>query len=187
MTTPSGIQTRLGVEIVETLNDADLSDLCAATEDAIVRGGGFGWLTVPERSKLEAYWRGLMMVPGRHLMVARLDGVVAGALQLHEAPKNMESQATIGKIQSGFTASWARGHGVARALVCLAIERARALGLKALKLDVRATQTAAITLFRTLGFTQWGQMPRYARIDDAWVAGLYFYMDLIDHDSLSSH
>ena len=174
----SGIQATLTVEIVRDLAPADLSDLCEAAEDAILRGGGFGWLTIPERSKLEAYWRGLMIVPGRHLIIARLDGVVAGALQLHEAPKNMESQSLIGQIQSGFTASWARGYGVGRKLASAAIQRARDLNLRALKLDVRETQTAAIKLFGTLGFVQWGQMPRYAYIDNSWVAGLYFYMDL---------
>ena len=176
--TPPHINANLQVAQAQDLSAADLGDLCAATEDAIARGGGFGWLTVPPRSTLEAYWRGLMMVPGRHLLIAYLDGVIAGALQLHEAPKNMESQAHIGSVQSGFTASWARGHGVGRGLMNFAIDRARALGLKAIKLDVRETQTTAIGLYRNLGFAEWGRMPRYAFIDGAWVAGIYFYLDL---------
>ena len=176
--TPPNITANLQIIQATDLSTADQGDLCAAAEDAIGRGGGFGWLSVPPRSKLEAYWRGLMMVPGRHLFIAYLDGVIAGALQLHEAPKNMESQANIGYIQSGFTASWARGHGVGRGLMAFAIDQAHRLGLKAVKLDVRETQTTAIGLYRNLGFVEWGRMPRYAFIDDAWVAGLYFYLDL---------
>ncbi|MGB0717913.1 MAG: GNAT family N-acetyltransferase [Alphaproteobacteria bacterium] len=184
MTPAPEIQANVKLEIVQELSTSDLADLCLATEDAIKRGGGFGWLKTPARSKLEAYWRGFMMVPGRHLLLARLDGLIAGALQLHEAPKNLESQASIGKIQSGFTASWARGHGIGQALVQLAIKHAKFLNLTAIKLDVRETQTSAITIYRALGFHEWGRMPRYAFIDDAWVAGLYFYLDLIDDASL---
>ena len=172
------IKANVAIDRAEDLSPSDLGDLCAAAEDAIQRGGGFGWIEVPPRTKLEAYWRGLMMVPGRHLYIARLDGLIAGALQLHEAPKNMESQACIGYVQSGFTASWARGHGIGRGLMEHAISQAKAMNLGAIKLDVRATQETAITLYRNLGFQEWGRMPRYARIDGQWVAGHYFYLDL---------
>lgn len=172
------VQPKVRIDPATDLNAADLNDLCTATEDAIAQGGGFGWVDVPPRSTLESYWRGLMLVPGRYLYIARLDGLIAGALQLHEAPKNMQSQACIGLIQSGFTASWARGYGIGRELMETAITAARALGLEAVKLDVRETQTTAIRLYRSLGFVEWGHMPRYARIDGHWVAGLYFYLDL---------
>ena len=127
---------------------------------------------------LEQYWQGLLLVPGRHLFLARLDGVVAGAMQLWEAPRNMESQAAIGQFQSEFTAAWARGHGIGRGLMTHAIAAARAMGMHAVKLDVRATQTAAIRLYKQMGFQHWGTMPRYAEIDGKWIEGHYFYLDL---------
>ena len=169
---------KITIARAEGLSASDISDLCAATEDAIERGGGFGWLTPPPRPTLEAYWRGLMMVPGKHLFIARLDGIIAGALQLHEAPKNMESQANIGYVQTGFTATAARGHGIGRGLMVHVINQASAMGLKTLKLDVRETQDIAIRLYRKLGFIEWGRMPRYACLSGNWVAGLYFYLDL---------
>ena len=172
------ITPHVAVDRVTDLADSDLSDLCAAAEDAIERGGGFGWLAAPPRPTLEAYWRGLMMIDGRHLFVARLDGVVVGALQLHEAPKNMESQASIGTVQSGFTATKARGYGIGRQLMVVAIDFAKAQGFTALKLDVRETQETAIGLYRSLGFVEWGRLPRYALIEGRWVGGLYFYLDL---------
>lgn len=172
------VKARVEITAVSDLPAADLADLCAAAKDAIERGGGFGWLRPPPRPTLEAYWRGLMMVPGRTLYIARLDGQIAGALQMHEAPRNMESQSKIAKIQSGFTASWARGHGIGRGLVVHALDQAQEQGFKILKLDVRETQETAIKLYRDLGFIQWGHMPCYAYIDEAWVGGLYFYKDL---------
>ena len=165
--------------IATQLSEQDMADLCAATRDAIQRGGGgFGWIKVPAPEKLESFWRGLLMVPGRHLFLARLDGVVAGALQLHEAPRNLESQAMVGKLQSGFTATWARGHGLGQGLMRFAMDQARSLGLETLKLDVRASQESALRLYRGLGFTEWGVMPRYAKVEGQWVEGHYFFIDL---------
>jgi len=178
MTARPPIIPKVDLSIALDLSASDLGDLCAAAEDAIERGGGFGWLAPPPRSTLEAYWRGLMMVPGRHLYIARLDGQIAGALQLHEAPRNLESQALTAHIQSGFTASWARGHGIGRGLMAFALEEARGRGFKTIKLDVRETQTTAIRIYREMGFVEWGHMPRYAYINEAWIGGLYFYLDL---------
>lgn len=172
------IKAKVTFETARTLSQADLADLCKATEDAIADGGGFGWLSPPPRARLEQYWQGLLLVPGRHLFLARLDGVVAGALQLWESPRNMESQASVGQLQSEFSAAWARGHGIGRGLMNHALDAARTLGMHAVKLDVRATQTAAIQLYEAMGFQRWGTMPRYAEVDGAWVEGHYFYLDL---------
>ena len=67
------------VDRVETLESADLADLCDATETAILDGGGFGWLAPPPREVLERYWQGVLLVPERELFVGRLDGTGAGA------------------------------------------------------------------------------------------------------------
>ena len=49
------------VEQMESLNAADLNDLCDAAEAAILDGGGFGWLLPPEHDVLEAYWGGVIL------------------------------------------------------------------------------------------------------------------------------
>ena len=51
----------------------DLDDLCEATESAITEGGGFGWLKPPPRQVLENYWKGVLLVPERRLVVGRLE------------------------------------------------------------------------------------------------------------------
>lgn len=174
----SAIRPNVTCETARTLTQADLADLCKATEAAILDGGGFGWLSPPPRARLEQYWQGLLLVPGRHLFLARLDGVVAGALQLWESPRNMESQAAVCQLQSGFAAAWARGYGIGRGLMTHGIDAARTLGMHAVKLDVRATQTNAIKVYEAMGFQRWGTMPRYAEVEGKWVEGHYFYLDL---------
>lgn len=175
----------ISVERLTRYSGNDLDDLCEATESAITEGGGFGWLKPPPRQVLENYWKGVLLVPERRLVVGRLDGVVAGSAQLSRAPRNNEAQAFAGTLTSAFVAPWARGHRLGTGIV-LEIERlARELGLAVLNLDLRDTQRAAIGLYERLGYCRWGTHPAYARVDGRIVPGHYYYK-LLDGDPAPS-
>lgn len=165
----------VAVEHLVKYSGTDLDDLCDATESAIAEGGGFGWLKPPPRQVLENYWKGVLLVPERRLVVGRVDGVVAGSAQLSRAPRNNEAQAFAGTLTGAFVAPWARSHGLGRRIV-LEIERlAREIGLDVLNLDLRATQQAAIRLYEVLGYQRWGTHPVYARVEGRVVPGHYYY------------
>jgi ribosomal protein S18 acetylase RimI-like enzyme len=170
-------------EIREKFKVADLNDLCDATEAAIKEGGGFGWLSVPDRDVLERYWKGVLVVPERYLFVARLDGVICGSAQIIRPPKNNEAQAHCAQLTTSFIAPWARGHGLARTLTTTALRRAKSDGIKTVNLDVRETQTAALNLYRSLGFTEFGHHPHYAEVNGKVLRGTYFTRDLADISS----
>ena len=125
------------VEHAETLNSNDLHDLCDAAEAAIRDGGGFGWLKPPSRHTLEAYWKGVLLIPERVLFVARLDVVIAGSCQIHKPPRNNEAQGFACNLTTNFLAPWSRGHGLARQLIEIAERYARDAGFRVLNLDVR--------------------------------------------------
>ena len=57
----------LSVERVDSLDEADLAELCEATDAAIAEGGGFGWIMPQGREILERHFRGVMLVPERQL------------------------------------------------------------------------------------------------------------------------
>ena len=59
---------KLSIESVERLSTGDLHELCDAAEAGIMSGGGFGWLSPPPKSVMEDYWRGVLMIPERHLI-----------------------------------------------------------------------------------------------------------------------
>ena len=174
----SGKNTAISAERLTAFSGNDLADLCDAAEAAIKAGGGFGWLEPPMRETMETFWRGVLLVPERALFVARLEGVIAGAAQLLRPTKNNEAQAHSAHLTTSFIAPWARGHGLARMIAVAVEDRARELGVRVLNLDVRETQEAAITLYRSLGYHEIGRHPHYARVDDKYVAGLYFWKDL---------
>jgi ribosomal protein S18 acetylase RimI-like enzyme len=172
----------VAVEKLDGFSGTDLADLCEATEAAIEEGGGFGWVKKPPRETLEKYWRGFLLVPGRTLFVARLDGVVAGSAQLIRPPRNNEAQAFSAQMMSAFVAPWARGHGLARGLLAAVEQAARHAGVAILNLDIRDTQKAAIRLYESAGYTRWGTHPAYARVAGRIVPGHYYFKRLIAAD-----
>lgn len=171
----AGSDSVVTVEKVTELKRSDLYDLCDAAEAAIIDGGGFGWVTPPDREVMERYWKGVMAVPERTLIVGRLDGVIAGSAQLVRPTRNNEAQAFACNLTTSFVAPWARGHGMARMLTQAIIDEATDLGFGILNLDVRETQRAAITLYDHMGFTRWGTHPHYARAKGRTIAGHFYY------------
>ena len=169
------VRPTLGVKRLEALSDQDLSDLCEATEGAILDGGGFGWVKPPPRDTLERYWRGVLLVPERELHVALLGGTICGSGQLYRNPKNNEAQGFACQLTSAFVAPWARGHGLARMLTESIEASACAKGFRLLNLDVRDTQCAAIALYESMGFVRWGHHPHYAMVDGSEIGGRYYY------------
>ena len=169
----------LSVERVEELPDHEMAELCEATDAAIIEGGGFGWVEAQSRAALERHFRGILLVPEREFFVAKLDGEVVGSAQLVRPPRNNEAQAFSAQLAHAFIAPYARGHGLARLLVRRVEERAAAMGIRVINLDVRSTQEQAITLFEGLGYTRWGSHPAYARVGGMTVAG-HFYFRVIE-------
>ncbi|HJU20766.1 MAG TPA: GNAT family N-acetyltransferase [Stellaceae bacterium] len=165
----------IAVERLTQFAGTDLDDLCEATESAILEGGGFGWLKPPPRQVLENYWKGVLLVPERRLVIGRLDGVIAGSAQLSRTPRNNEAQAFAGQLTSAFVAPWARGRGLGHGIVGEVERLARELGLMVLNLDLRDTQRAAIRLYESMNYRRWGTHPFYARVEGRTVPGHYYY------------
>ena len=171
-------EVRIETGELTSFSRPDLEDICAAAEAALRGGGGFGWLSPPPRQTLESFWRGVVLVPERLLIVGRLDGVIASSVQIVKPPRNNEAQAFACHFTTFFVAPWARGHGLSKAVIECAEARARAAGFSQANLDVRATQERAIQIFEDLKYNRFGENPRYALVDGAPVAGYFYYKDL---------
>ena len=169
------------IEQPDALSEIELADLCEAAETAIIDGGGFGWLKPPPRKALEAFWRGVLLVPDKTLFVARVDARLAGSAILSRFPRNNEAQRHTGNISNIFVAPWARGRGLARGLVRACELFARKQGIIFINLDVRATQTAAVSLYESLDYTRWGENQNYAIVGGEPVVGFYYTKRLKVH------
>ena len=168
----------ISVDLLLSINKVDLADICNITEQAIKAGGGFGWLKVPPRDILNKYWKGILLVKNRKLIVGRLNKGIAGTLQLVFNPSNNEAQQHICNVTSHFVAPWARGHGLAKAMIDKAEIISNESGCNCVHLDVRETQKAAIQLIKSKGYKQWGTNPNYAIVDGNNIKGFYFLKKL---------
>ena len=168
----------ISVDLLSSINDVDLADICNITEQAIKAGGGFGWLKAPPRDTLNKYWKGVVLVKNRKLIVGRLNDAIAGTLQLIFQPSNNEAQQNICNITSHFVAPWARGHGLAKAIIDRAEMIGKESGSNCVQLDIRETQKAAIQLFKSKDYKQWGTNPNYALVNGKNIKGFYFLKKL---------
>lgn len=166
------------VELITQFKTADLDDLCQATVDAIRDGIGFNWSVPPAHEVLETFWKGVLVVPERVLFVGRLDGTISASIQLIKPPPSKQTAAFCASISYHYVAPWARGHGLAKALLQAAESEALAQGFSVITLHVRATQEAAIKLYKECGYTEWGVLPYYESVNGAMIAGHYFYKNI---------
>lgn len=127
---------------------------------------------------MEDYWRGVQMIPERHLVVARLDKVIAGSCQIVCPPRNNEAKAFLCNLTTFFVAPWARGHGLAALIISEAEALAKSKGFTMVNLDVRSTQTRAIQSFEAGGFVHYATNAHYAQVDGGYVSGFYYHKEL---------
>ncbi|MEM6810866.1 MAG: GNAT family N-acetyltransferase [Pseudomonadota bacterium] len=166
----------LSVEFVsEQLSENDLNDLCDATDAAIEAGGGFGWVDLPSRDILEAYWSGVITAPTRELFVARLDDTICGTTQVVLPPKYNQAQGHIVELTTNFVAPWARGYGLARTLLEEVEKKCVNDGYAVINLDVRDYMERAIKLYEGMGYTQFGTHPYSVKADGQRFESRYYY------------
>lgn len=169
----------LAVELVNKhLSDADLNDLCDATDAAVRAGGGFGWVELPSRDILERFWQGVIAMPQRLLFVARLDGVICGTCQLIRPAQNNEAQRHSIQLTGLFITPWARGRGLSRMMLDRVEAEAARMNHTVINLDVRETMDAAIKLYESAGYKQIGGHPYYAQINGEFIPGRYYTKNL---------
>ena len=170
--------TNVKAELCKSLNKIDLQELCDATEDAIIAGGGFGWISPPSFKTLKDYWRGVLLIPERVLILGSLDTVIAGSVQLIKPARNNEAQSHACGLSTFFFAPWARGYGLAKKKKKKAEFKAKQDGFKVITLEVRETQKRAIQLYEQAGFIKFGTNPKSVFVNGNYIAGHYYYKEL---------
>jgi ribosomal protein S18 acetylase RimI-like enzyme len=101
-------------------------------------------------------WRSLIASPSASVTLAGNDGRVAGATVLLR-----RARTSVARLYSIAVDPAARGKGIARMLLEAAIERARATGASVMRLETRAGNKAAQSLFGRYGFAEFERKPGY--------------------------
>jgi ribosomal protein S18 acetylase RimI-like enzyme len=166
------------IEEIQEFEQSDLDDLCDAADQAIIDGNGFGWLKPPRRVVQESFWKGVLVVPVRELYCARFEGRIVGSGQLVKPFSNNEAGGHIAQVATFFIAPYARGYGLAIGLLAVIEKSAVAQKFKILEVDVRETQSAAISLLENNGYERWAVKKNYAWNGKQYVDGYYYKKDL---------
>ena len=72
----------------------------------------------------------------------------------------------------------AQGMGIGRALTAALIDDARAAGVEVLTLDARGDNSAALSLYESLGFTEYGRLPRFVAFGERRYDKVFLMIDL---------
>ena len=167
------------VKKIKNFEKGELEELTSATMNAIQEGIGFGWIKKPAKNKIIEYWKGVILVPNRWLLVGKYKGIISGSIQVVTFSSTNEAAIFRVFIDTHFVATWARGYGLAKLLLEAAQQECKKKNYTHVILDVRETQKRAINLYEQLGFKLWGKLPVYHKLsDDSMVSGNFYYKEL---------
>ena len=143
--------------------DRHLPGLAEVLSACVTAGASVSFVLPHTLDDSLAFWSGSVrpaLVQGdRVLLVARLDGRLAGTVQLDcDTPPNQPHRADVSKllVHPGF-----RRRGLARELMIAIEEEAKARGRRLITLDTASN--AAEALYLSLGYERAGVIPGYAR------------------------
>jgi GNAT superfamily N-acetyltransferase len=103
----------------------------------------------------EAYWAAYEAIdrdPNNMLIVAEIDGRVAGTLQLTYIPSLTYTGGERAQIEGIRVAAEYRGHGVGQVLIAWVVEQARARGCRVVQLTTDRQRPDAIRFYQKIGF-----------------------------------
>ncbi len=143
--------------------ERDLEELGILLCACVHAGAGVSFVLPFTASEAERFWKMKVLPQLRdgtgHLLVARVDGRIAGCVQLDcDTPPNQPHRAEVRKllVHPDF-----RRRGIARTLMLALEELARRKGRTLLTLDTR-TGDKAEPLYSSLGYRTVGVIPGYA-------------------------
>jgi len=158
---------------------ADLGDLARLLVEAATSGAAVSFLADLTIERAEAWWRETIASAATRavFLVAREAGRVVGTVQLH--PAWAPNQPHRGEVAKLIVDEKSRGAGLGAQLMTAVEEAARSGGFRLLTLDAKRGG-AADRLYRRLGWTAVGAIPRYALDPDGETPhdAVIFYKDL---------
>lgn len=168
------------VEIKEVSTTSGLVEqLHSLLTDCVESGASVGFLTPVDEQELELYWSSVeaeLKSGTRKLFLAYDNEIVIGAVQLSLCSKPNGSHR--GEVEKLMVHTEARGKGVSKKLMSLMESVACELGLSLLVLDTRLGDIAS-SLYRSIGYTEAGQIPQFARSSTGELEGTVYFFKIL--------
>jgi acetyltransferase len=160
--------------------EGDIEQFVDLLMDAVESGASIGFMPPISRAEAFAYWQDAIAVmrTGHRLLLVAMDGdVVQGSVQVHLEPRaNGNHRAEAIKL---FVHRRACRRGLAKGLMLEVESTARRLGRTLLLMDTRKGSEAE-KMCESLGYTRYGEVPKYARSGDGRLDATVFYYHQLD-------
>lgn len=147
--------------------------------DLVAGGAALGWVEPPGPDEVARLLDGVVdavRAGDAALRAAYLGDRLAGlgywqryARPTHRPHADLEKLAV---------AAGAHGHGLGRALTAALVEDARRAGIEVLTLDARGDNARALRLYASLGFTEYGRLPRFVAVGERRYDKVFCMRDL---------
>jgi GNAT superfamily N-acetyltransferase len=147
--------------LIPPVGDSDLRDLALLLIDVVESGAAVSFLAPLTLERAEGWWRGAISAShsGTIFIIARDDEGIVGSVQLHPAwAPNQPHRADIAKL---LVHRRSRRTGLGTQLMQAVEDAARDAGFSLLTLDTKRGG-AAEHLYRSIGWTYAGTIPKYA-------------------------
>ena len=171
-------QTHTIERLILPVGDSDLRDLARLLVDAVESGAAVSFLAPLTLERAEDWWRKTTSASysGAIFLVARDAEGIVGTVQLHPAwAPNQPHRAEIVKL---LVDRRSRRAGLGTQLMQTIEDAARRAGFSLLTLDAKRGE-AAERLYRRIGWTPAGTIPRYALDPDGTPHdAVFFYKEL---------
>jgi acetyltransferase len=159
--------------------ESDIEQLVDLLIDAVESGASIGFMPPIHRAEAFSYWQDVIaaMRTSHRLLLVAIDGdLIQGSVQLDLEPRaNGNHRAEVIKL---FVHRLARRRGLAKALMHEMESTARRLGRTLLLMDTRKGGEAE-KMCESLGYTRYGEVPKYARGADGRLdASVFYYRQL---------
>ena len=164
------------VRVVNELTPQQIDDLAEILIAVVAQGASVGFLPPLRREDAERYWRGALKLEVV-LLVAERDGRVVGTAQLELAMRaNGRHRAEVNKV---LVHPGCQRQGIGRRLMTEIETVARWEGRTLLHLDTREGNSSN-DVYRALGWTEAGRIPKWARSASGTLDATIFYFKELD-------
>jgi ribosomal protein S18 acetylase RimI-like enzyme len=179
----NGTREPVILDVAEVMADPDLDARFEASAHQIladlVRGGAaLGWVDPPSRDEVAELLDHITSgadVGNAALRAAYIDRQLVGLgyWQRYARPTH-RPHADLEKIAVGAAA---QGRGVGRVLTAALVADARRAGIEVLTLDARGDNSNALSLYRSLGFTEYGRLPDFVAVGERRYDKVFYMLD----------